>query len=586
MIKVFYDDVSVVTVEPVVKDCTVHYNGTLLNPIDATTFKIEALDVEQSHSISVNGIMVPIVMRGIVKTQWFENKYAYQGNLGSWVDDLGTHFSLWAPTALRVFVFIDGESNEMKRLESGVFVYASEHNLHGSSYVYEIHHHHEIVEITDPYAKASQANREASVVVDFNQVTQKSKQEINFKSPIIMEMSVRDFSMDPSVTFKNRGKFLGLLETHGDYGYGFVKDTGVTHVQLMPIVDFETVDELNPFENYNWGYDTMQFMSLEGSYSSNVLNPIQALEDLHKVVNQYHADNIGVNMDVVFNHIYELDNHPLHLSLPYYYFRYDESYNLSNGSFCGNEFATEMTMSRKIIIDSCLYFAEQFGIDGFRFDLMGLVDIQTMTTLTDEVKKINPNIMIYGEGWQMPSTLKVTQSATLNNASEMPHIGFFNDRFRDSLGGPVDGREAYKKLNKSHLETLLVEKSKVNNRYSQSINYIECHDNYTLADRMMLFDKTHEEAQKLTALVIISPGIPFLQIGQTFFRNKKGDENSYKSSDATNRIEWQSLDSYRDMNTFLINLIHIRKDLSDQDVIDKLTINENHTEFLDIEINY
>lgn len=580
MLQVFYDDVNLLTIESKekglenlkcdklgLKFISKIQNKSLIN------YKFSIDDCDYGDTLSYDEIEYPIIYRGIVKTEWFMNRYdARDEKMGSWVNDDKTYFSVYAPTAKSMDVILGDKSYPMIRKDNGSFYLSLDFNAHGMQYLYRVNIYGQERTTTDPYAIASLPNRSHSVVVDLNQLNlDVSPLKVPVEKAIILEASVRDFSMDPEVEFKHRGKFLGMIESHGDYGMNHIKDLGITHLQLMPVNDFETVDELDPFSKYNWGYDTMQFMSLEGSYSSDVHNPLQAIYDFSKLVDIYHKHNIGINIDVVFNHIYEMDDHPLHILLPYYYFRYEDDYSLSNGSFCGNEIASEMPMCRKLIVDTTTHFVYLYKIDGFRFDLMGLLDVDTMNAVYNACHKINPNIMIYGEGWKMPTVLPEHMQASMHNYHLMPMISHFNDKFRDTVAGKLNDTDlgyagdnvALTNIIKSGLSGFS------DNTYTdtmfdtskKSVNYVECHDNMTVADKVSLADKGKKEALFMMGLVLFSQGIPFLQIGQSFFRDKKGDENSYKSPDSVNRIDWSLLDKNKEMHKQVKEWIKIRKEI-------------------------
>lgn len=572
----YYDDLNLIVVDSDHTPNTIVYDGIRLQVKRRhnNLYYVESpqLDISKAHQLWIDDTKVFIQARGIVKTSWFEKHYdATNEELGASVQGNKTLFSVWAPTAQEVLLSLERETIPMQRKENGTYWVEIQKNCHEMSYHFKVMRNGRSLETTDPYAKASLPNRLRSVVVDFKQIKQKVSASPVHKTPLILEMHVRDFSMDPNVPFKHRGQFKGLLESHGDFGMHHVVDLGMTHIQLMPVNDFETVDELDPLKSYNWGYDPMQFMALEGSYSSNVQNPIQVLEDFRAVVDGYHKVNIGVNLDVVFNHVYDIDTHPFHILVPYYYFRYFDNYELSNGSFCGNEVASEMPMARKIIVDTCVYFVENFKVDGYRFDLMGLLDIDTMQVVVDECRRINPYFLIYGEGWSMPTPLPHELRATLINASKILEVGHFNDQFRNTIGGDLDGahlgftggdlhlidkaKAALTGNAHPHLDPTLFLNSK------QSVNYVECHDNLTAKDRIIKNGGTEYEAMFMIAFVLFAQGIPFLQIGQSFYRGKKGVSNSYQSSDEINRVEWHGLKQYHDMNEQVKSWIALRKDM-------------------------
>lgn len=572
----YYDDLDLIVVDSEHTPKSIVYEGRRLEikhrHNNSYYVASPQLDISKPHQLLVDDTRVPIEARGIVKTAWFEKHYdATDETLGAYTRGNKTYFSVWAPTAHDVLLKLEAESIPMERKENGTYWAEIQKNCHGMSYHFAVIRNSVTLETTDPYAKASLPNRLRSVVVDFRQIKQPVQNSPVHAHPLILEMHVRDFSMDPNVPFKHRGKFKGLLESHGNFGMKHVIDLGMTHIQLMPVNDFETVDELDPLKSYNWGYDPMQFMALEGSYSSNVHSALQVLEDFRAVVDGYHKANIGVNLDVVFNHVYDIDSHPFHTLVPYYYFRYFDNFELSNGSFCGNEVASEMPMARKMIVDTCQYFVEVFKIDGYRFDLMGLLDLDTIQAVVNACRRINPLFLIYGEGWSMPTPLPHETQATLHNASKILEVGYFNDQFRNSIGGDLDGghlgftggdlhlmdkaKAALTGNAHPHLHPTLFLHSK------QSVNYVECHDNLSASDRIIKNGGTEYEALFMIAFVLFAQGIPFLQIGQSFFRDKKGVANSYQSSDEINRIEWHRLEQYYDMNEQVKSWIALRKDM-------------------------
>lgn len=552
--KLFYDDVNTINVEGY-ENQELIFNGNILDVKD-NKINIEVLDLSKRNIVTVDGVKQDIINRFIVKTDYFDEKYTdKEVKLGSIVNNDITTFNLWAPTAYAVNLLLEDETLSMTRSDKGVFSLSVDKDLSGVSYLYEVHRDGDVFKTCDPYAKATLPNRKASVVTNLSF----DKVPVKAKSDVILEMHIRDFSMDPEVPFNQRGKFLGLLESHGNYGHAHVKDLGVGIIQLQPVTDFETVDELNPLDAYNWGYDPMQFFAIEGSYSSNIDDAQQVLKDFSTVVNQYHRDGFKVTMDVVYNHIYEVEGSSLNSVLPYYYFRYVDG-KLSDGTYCGNEIASEFTMVRKFIKDACIYFVEQFDIDGYRFDLMGITDIQTMNEIYTELKAIKDDIFLYGEGWNMECGIEESNRATMQNHNKLEGYAFFNDLFRNTVGGSLDGSDTGILNPKNHdvIQDVLNGSSSIFNSPSQSINYVECHDNYALADKLYIMNLGIEEAKVYNAATILSKGHPFLQIGQSFFRNKQGVENSYKSPDSINRIEWSYLDTYKELNDFTKDQIEKR----------------------------
>lgn len=576
--RVFYDHLNLVRIETDEEPTSIRYNGSESTIVEKVydidkviiSVKVPTLRIGERETLRIDNVPYEIKPRGIVKTKWFEETFdATKEVLGATVVDGQTTFSVYAPTHYSMQLKLENDIYDMIRKDNGTYTVTLDKNCHGMTYLFLING---LLGTTDPYAKASLPNRAGSVVVDFNQVNLNiAPLSHKVTHPIILEASVRDFSMDPKVPFKHRGQFLGMLESYGEYGMAYVQDLGITHLQLMPVNDFQTVDELNPTKNYNWGYDPMQFMAFEGSYSSNVHNPIQVLEDFAKLVDGYHSVGVGINVDVVFNHVYEVDHHPFHLLVPYYYFRYDEHFNLSNGSFCGNEVASEMKMTRKYIVETTEYYVDKFKVDGYRFDLMGLLDILTMNMLRKTCEKHNPNIMVYGEGWQMPTVLPGHLQAHMFNNDKMHGVGHFNDRFRDNIAGKLnDGDMGYAGGNYYLTESAKAALSGNSNTkypdqvfdlYQKSVNYVECHDNMTVADKIALSPYDDKKALFLIGMVLFSMGIPFLQLGQSFFRNKKGVANSYNAPDEVNMVRWHYLDDYNKMHQKTKKWIEIRKEI-------------------------
>lgn len=544
--RAYYDDINTITLEGWNEKDKFKFLGKECK-VSKNTIEVEILDLANYHYLEseMQGLIL-IEPRFIVKTPYFDAQYTDSDRrLGSYIENGHTHFVVWAPTSISVKLKFQNDEVHMKRDEKGFHAHSMKGEHQGLVYTYILERDGKSIETCDPYAKATLPNRAASVVADlsFDRVP------FTLDSSSILELHVRDFSMDPLVDFKHRGKLLGLLESHGNYGMEHILDLGVGMIQLQPLTDFETVDELNPFDSYNWGYDPMQFLALEGSYSSNIADPLQVLRDLSQIVNAYHNQGIGVSMDVVYNHIYEVEGSSLNDCLPYYYFRYVDGL-LSDGTFCGNEMASEFTMVRKLIVDSCIHFVKTFDIDAYRFDLMGITDIQTMNEVRKRLIEIKPNIVLYGEGWNMDCGIEEGNRATMFNHKKLPGYRFFNDAFRDSIGGKLDASDSGIFASKAspEIDMYLNGSSNLFDSPQQSINYVECHDNYTIADKLKLQGLGIEAAELYLQATLLSKGTSFLQIGQSFFRDKQGVENSYKSSDEINRINWKQLDVYHELN--------------------------------------
>lgn len=523
----------------------------------------------------------------IARTDEFDKRFYYGG------DDLGAHYSktmtrfkLWAPTATQVQLVLYEEDvthyRKMKRQSKGIWELVVYQDLEGYRYRYEIINNLVKQETIDPYGVASTANATYSVIIDPTKC-EPIRKELSpiLEKPtdaIIYELSIRDFTIqDPFV--EHKGKYLGLTEwiKGSNTGLDYLKSLGVTHIQLLPIFDFEGIDEMNPEKNYNWGYNPVQYNVPEGSYSTDANNPYSRINELKKLINTLHENGFGVIMDVVYNHVYERRTFPFDAMVPTYFYRYDYQGMPSDGTGCGNDLATNRLMVRQFVLNSIKFWIEEYGIDGFRFDLMGIIDVDTMNAIRQLCDEVNPSILIYGEGWDMNTPLPQNQKAANFNAYQMPKIAHFNDSFRDNIKGHTFnhqerglalGNFSYANIGKE----LLAGSSGLNEgetfmffQPSQSINYIECHDNHTLWDRMQLSnsDESEEIRQKrqliATAMVIFSQGIPFLHAGQEFFRTKKGIENSYNVSDDINAINWHEVKQHQWSIDLIKGYIQIRK---------------------------
>ena len=397
---------------------------------------------------------------------------------------------------------------------------------------------------------------------------------------IIYEMSVRDFTMSSTIKATYPGKFLSVVESGlktpqgNKAGLDYLVDLGITHVQLMPIYDFATVDELYPKVLYNWGYDPIQYGLPEGSFATNPKDGYSRIRECRHMVGQLHKCGLRVVMDVVYNHMYDINASGFERIVPGYYFRRDEYGNLSNGSWCGNDMETRRFMMRRYIVDMCLRWQRIYGIDGFRFDLMGIIDIDTLNQVYNEVSDIDSNFLMYGEGWNMSTAMSNFEKGMQDNHDRMLNIGFFNDRFRETLkGGSGDGTlkdKGYFAGNMYNCE-ISAECMKNTNRYSyvdQSINYVECHDNSTLYDKLTLCcpEDTQQDRIKriniINACCMFSFGVPFFHMGQEIGLSKKGETNSYNLTDEINGLNYQEAYNRREMLRFFKHLVEVRKRLN------------------------
>lgn len=534
----------------------------------------------------------------------------YTGNdLGAVYSPKMTRFKVWAPEAesVKLNLYKQGEGDNlidqhiMKKSANGTYVFEKQGDCNGIYYTYTVVNHGEEQEAVDPYTKAAGVNGQRGMVINLAKTNPQGFELDGYRNPehitdaIIYEGSVRDFTMDESSGVFHNGKFLGLTEANTTNHFGeataldYISGLGVTHVQILPAFDFETIDEKNQKAQYNWGYDPDNYNVPEGSYAVSPYDGAVRIQEMKQMVLALHSRGIGVIMDVVFNHTYRRDDSNLQKIVPGYYYRSDET-GYTNGSGCGNEVASDRPMVQKLIVDSLIYWAKEYHIDGFRFDLMGVLDIDTMNVIAERLKEIRPDIYLYGEGWNGgPSSLAEEKRAFKASAKKMPGIGMFNDDIRDTIKGSVFYDDHLGFVNGgTHLENALrygitgaVAHPQVDydaygskpwaKEPGQSINYVSCHDNYTLWDKLSVScPEASEEKKKAmnrlcAAIVFTSQGVPFIQAGEEFLRSKplpekKGfAENSYNMPDAVNSIKWDNIHEYPDMIAYYKGLMALRK---------------------------
>lgn len=528
----------------------------------------------------------------IIRTDEFDKKFFYDGPLGMKYDSQKTNFKLWAPTATKVKLKLytsdmnELEPIEMNRESQGLWEVSVEKDLEGYGYSFLVCVNLEWKEAVDPYAVSVMANGKLGVVVDLTKTRIEKRPLPPLKHPvdaIIYEIHLRDFTIHPNSGVKEKGTYLGAaeLDTKGAGGtptcLSYVKDLGVTHLEILPLHDFEGVDELGGKTDYNWGYNPIHFNAPEGSYSSDPKDPYARIKELKQLITTIHDQGLRVILDVVYNHVYIREESSFEKIVPGYYFRHDEHGMPSNGTGVGNDIASERLMVRKFILDSVKYWTEEYDVDGFRFDLMGILDTTTMNAIRDLLDGIDPGTLIIGEGWDLNTPIPIHHKASIRNQKDLPRIGQFNDWFRDSIKGSTFnlhdrgyclGNDHYYEGAKQVLAgSIGLEKAEKGLflQPDQSINYVESHDNHTFWDKMKvcILDESDEilkRRQRLaTTLVLLSQGIPFIHSGQEFFRTKEGVGNSYRSSNEINQLNWDACAKNRVHIEYLKGIIEIRK---------------------------
>ena len=534
----------------------------------------------------------------------FHRENYYTGPLGPDYTPGGTCLRLWAPTAEAVTVTLyhkgDGGAvlgtEPLVRGAHGVWSVWLPGEQHGRYYTFAVTVDGITRETGDPYARAAGVNGARSMIVDLAR-TAPSGWERDVRPNIppaqraVWEVSVRDFSQDAASGVRPawRGKYMAFTQQgttlHGDGIHptclNYLKRLGVKYVQLMPIFDFGSVDEAKPLlRQYNWGYDPTNFNVPEGSYSTDPTRGEVRIRECREMIAALHAAGIGVVMDVVYNHTYRTEN-PLNNTVPYYFFRQNPDGSFSNGSGCGNEFASERPMARRYLIDSILYWAKEYHIDGFRFDLMGLYDAESINAVRAALDALpgGRDILLYGEPWQGgASQLHRYEANKANLAMLNERVGIFCDDTRDAIkGGCFDAREPGYVEGKpgsfwdigAAVAAWCRSDRLPPHAPSQIVSYVSAHDNFTLWDKLLCvrYEKPEFTARDTVALAqnrlaagiyLTSFGLPFMQAGEEFARTKKGVGNSYRSSPALNRLDWNRAEQYHALVDYYRGLLALR----------------------------
>ncbi|WP_347158829.1 type I pullulanase [Pontibacter chitinilyticus] len=520
-----------------------------------------------------------------------------------------TTFSLWSPVAEAVTVNLykqgDGEAkpfetHPLQKEQNGLWQARIKGDWQGTYYTYQVKlNGHWLAETPGIYATAVGVNGKRAMILDLattNPQNWKNDKGPTLASPndaILYELHVRDLTASKSSGSSHPGKFLGLVEEGTTNpaglatGLDHIKALGVTHVHLLPAFDHRSIDETALDKpQYNWGYDPQNYNVPEGSYSSDPYHAEVRIREFKQMIKGFHDKGLGVVLDVVYNHTGQTEGSNFNLEVPGYYYRHKADGSLSDATACGNETASERAMMRRFMIESCAYWAKEYHLDGFRFDLMGVHDIETMNLLAKELKKINPSILIYGEGWTAgDSPLPEKLRAIKANTTELQSIAAFSDDIRDGLKGSVfeekstgfvsgakDTEESVKfgvvgSTNHPQINYKQVNYSKAPwaRQPWQAVSYVSCHDNQTLYDKLKISNPGATEAQLqqmdelANAVVLTSQGIPFLHAGAEMLRTKKGEHNSYNLPDEINQIDWNWKTKHQDVYDYYKGLIALRK---------------------------
>jgi len=529
------------------------------------------------------------------------------GDLGVSWSNTETKLNIWAPSASAVSfqLYRNGQggtplkSFSLKKQPKGNWTHTLPGDWEGYYYTFKVKvNNNWLNEVPDPSAKAVGVNGLRGMIVNMKS-TNPSNWDFdkypllkNQTDAVIYELHVRDASIQTNSGILNKGKFLGLTEVGTKSpaglpsGLDYLKELGITHVHLLPSFDFKSLDEAKTSPQYNWGYDPKNYNVPEGSYATNPFDGKVRINEFKKLVQTFHNNQIGVILDVVYNHTGDTENSIFNQIVPNYYYRQNFDGSFSNASGCGNEMASERPMFRKFIIESLLHWVNEYHIDGFRFDLMGIHDLKTMESIRDTLKKVKPDILLYGEGWTAGgSPLPENERAVKANIHQLPGIAAFSDEVRDGIKGHVftpsdkgfvsgkyDLAESVRFGVVGGVFHPQINYQKVNYAKSpwamepnQTIIYASCHDNHTLWDRLEIANpnvsvQDRISMQKLAlGIVLTSQGISFLHAGSEFLRTKNGVENSFESSDVVNQLDWERRDENVNVTNYIRNLIQLRK---------------------------
>ena len=572
-----------------------HYELTLDRELGLTNL--------YKYKLRFRGYDYSIKTNTVYASRRFAAEFTYSGkDLGAVWTANATTFKVWAPTAetVQVALYHSGtvgtddriETVPMTRGQKGVWEVTVPGNRNGQYYTYLVKRNGEQVEAVDPYARTTGVNGGRGMVLDMASTNPKGWDKDGnpnklraYTDAVLYELHVRDFSIDDSsgISKAHQGKFLGLTETGTTTpkgtptGLDYLKNLGITHLHLLPVYDYGSVDESRlDVPQFNWGYDPVNYNVPEGSYATDPYRGEVRGKEMKQMVKALHDAGISVVMDVVYNHVFEAGNFCFNKIVPGYFSRAHADGSYSNGSGCGNDTASERPMVRKYIVDSIVYWKEQYHIDGFRFDLVGLLDATTINALVDAVHEKHPDVIFYGEGWTMNTAVEPgNYMATQPNAHRTPEFAYFSDTVRNLLAGE-NGKTRGFVSGLTGEEDLLFHCFTGDTWWcpnpTQTVNYVSCHDNYTLMDKLATSCKDASRAELIrmnklaAAIYMTAQGIPFIHAGEEFLREKldekgKRVENSYNAPDFVNKLRWEQLENRENAQTaaYYQGLIEFRK---------------------------
>lgn len=545
---------------------------------------LSTYDVSDSIMLKIKGFSPSVVYAYKALN---DPKFYYGGQLGPVYSPILTTFKVWSPVSKNVSVLLYKSANDPKpyatyqmvRNNEGVWKVSVKGDLNGIYYLYKFKSYGKIRTAPDIYCYAADMYNRKSMIVDLKKTNpQNWKDDTSPKlshqtDAIIYEVNVRDFTSKESskVPEKYRGKYLGFTVHGTTTGIDHLKALGITDVHLMPIQDFWN----SPFNQYNWGYITYLFNVPEAQYSTQPSKPTKTIEEVKKMIKTIHQSNMRVILDVVYNHTSGVGKYsPFDQTVPYYYYRIDKKGTYLNQSGVGNTIETENTMARKYILDSLKYWVKEYHVNGFRFDLLGLYDPQTVKEIAAELRKIDPDIILYGEPWGGWGVTPLFGKGAQKNT----HIALFNDNLRDAIIGSVFNPRAKGFLDGINSKNIAIERGIVGEiKYTslisgftsqpdETINYVTSHDNYTLWDKISAAEpkwniEQKKSAQKFAnAIILTSQGVPFIAGGVEFARTKNGNGNSYNAGDLVNGFDWSRLKKFEDVNNYYMGLIKLRKE--------------------------